>query len=315
MDWLEICLDTTTERIDLLCAKLEGLGIDSFTIEDEADLKDFIKNGKKYWDYIDEELEESLRGVCRIKFYLEDDDTSVARLEEITAALPGESLSTAKVRDEDWENNWKQYYKPIKVGKKLYILPDWETEEAPEGRVTLRLDPGLIFGTGGHATTQLCLEELEKLASPGKKVLDLGCGSGILSIAALLLGCSGAVGCDIDEKAPAVAVENAAKSGVAERFSAICGDILAPDGALLKKFSREKYDVVLANIVSDVLIALSPVVPSLLTEGGAFICSGIIDGREEEVKSAIESAGLEIYSAGHRENWHCFAAVARRRDG
>lgn len=184
------------------------------------------------------------------------------------------------------------------------IVPEWE--EIPEnGRTPLRLDPGLIFGTGSHPTTRMCLEEIEH-HSP-KTVLDLGCGSGILGIASLLLGAEFAVGCDIDEKAQKVVMENAALNGIYEdKLSVYSGDVLS-DNWLSEKIAG-KYDLVLANIVADVIIAMSPKVPQWLDKNGFFVCSGIIEGRQNEVKKAITEAGLEI--TGHRESeeWHCFTA-------
>ncbi len=304
MNWLEITVNTSHENLYTLTNRLTALGIDGFITEDEADVRDFLENNQKYWDYVDEDFMKSMAGVCRIKFYLEDSSSGRAELARIEAALSGFELISRQVKDEDWENNWKAYYEPIEVGDKLIIVPQWLS--SPEtGRVELRLDPGLIFGTGAHATTQLCLAEIEKYA-PGRRVLDLGCGSGILAIAALLLGAEKAVGVDIDEKAPAVVMENAGFNGIGpEKLTVFAGDVLS-DRDLSRRLSGEKFGLVLMNIVSDVIIALSPKVPEFLAEGGTFVCSGIIEGREAEVEATLEKAGLTVREHRWKDGWHAF---------
>ena len=198
MQWIEASVETKSEEIDAVCAQLAELGAGGMVVEDEADFRRFLEQNHQYWDYVDDELADKFRGVSRVKFYISDDDEGRALLESIRAEL-GREIKTAVVADSDWENNWRQYYEPIEIGEKLVVVPEWL--EAPEGeRIPLRLDPGLIFGTGSHATTRMCLAALEGLSGAGKTVLDLGCGSGILAIGALLLGCERAAGCDIDPK-------------------------------------------------------------------------------------------------------------------
>ena len=217
---------------------------------------------------------------------------------------PGVTVSA--VEDSDWENNWREYYKPIPVGERLVVVPEWE-EIPAGGRLPLRLDPGLIFGTGSHATTRMCLEALEEYAGPGKRVLDLGCGSGILGIGALVLGCDSCLGCDIDPKAPDVAAANAALNDFGpDRIRIVAGDVIA-DASLRRSFGSG-YDIVLANIVSDVIIPLSAHVPAFLRNDGVFITSGIIQGRQAEVEAAIEKAGFRILRHLYEEDWHCFVA-------
>ena len=217
MQWIEAAVETRSDEIDALCERLAELGAGGMVIEDEADFQRFLEQNHQYWDYVDDELTDQFRGVSRVKFYLADDEDGRAQLASIRAGL-GREIRTAIVADSDWENNWRQYYEPIEIGKRLVVVPEWL--ETPEGdRVPLRLDPGLIFGTGSHATTRMCLAALEELSGAGKSVLDLGCGSGILAIGALLLGCDRAVGCDIDPKAPDVAASNAALNGIGpDRF-------------------------------------------------------------------------------------------------
>ena len=254
MRWIEVCVDTPGGELDARCEELAALGAGGFVIENEEDFREFLENNRQYWDYVDRELEESYAGVSRIKTYLADDADGRAILAAIRARYP--SLAVSYVEDSDWENNWREYYKPIEVGEKLVVVPEWE--DAPQnGRIPLRLDPGLIFGTGSHPTTRMCLAALESCAGQGKRVLDLGCGSGILGIGALLLGCGTCVGCDIDPKAPDVAAANAALNGIGkDRFSVYAGDILSD--ASLRRLLGGGYDLVLANIVSDVIIPLSP---------------------------------------------------------
>ena len=300
--WIEVSLDTPAGELDARCEALAALGAEGFVIENEKDFQDFLSNNHQYWDYVDKELEEQFAGVSRIKCYLADDESGRAILQSMREAYP--AIRTAYVADSDWENNWREYYKPIEVGEKLVVVPEWE--QVPEGgRLPLRLDPGLIFGTGSHATTRMCLAALERFVSPGIRTLDLGCGSGILGIGALILGAGRCVGCDIDPKAPDVAMSNAALNGIgADRFTVYAGDILSDRG--LRRELGGDYELVLANIVSDVIIPLSGFVRSFMKEGGAFICSGIIEGRQDEVRAALERNGFRIESHACEEEWHSF---------
>ena len=303
MRWIEATVETKTEEIDAVCDRLASLGVEGLSIEDEADLRRFLEENRKYWDYVDESLQERFAGLSRVKFYLPDDEEGRAALGRIREGMD-RAIATAYLDDEDWENGWKRYYEPIPVGKRLLIVPEW-MEAEPGGRTVLRLDPGIAFGTGSHPTTRMCLEALEDAAGPGKRALDLGCGSGILGIAAVLLGCDGTVGCDIDPKSPEAAARNAALNGLgADRFQAFAGDVLSDEG--MRRRLGAGFDLVLANIVADVIVALSAFVRRFLAEGGTFICSGIIDGRAAEVENALRRNGFTI--AGHlrEDEWHCF---------
>ena len=302
MKWLELHLDMNPAGIEPATELLSAYGIDSLMIDEEGDFKDFLENNHQYWDYVDDELEQKFAGVSRIKCYLSDDADGKAVLAKIRGAYG--AVQTAFIEDSDWENNWREYYKPIEVGEKLVVVPEWE-EIPADGRQPLRLDPGLIFGTGSHATTRMCLAALEKYCSPETTVLDLGCGSGILGIGSLVLGCKSCVGCDIDPKAPDVAMSNAALNGIgSDRFRVYAGDIIGD--ASLRRELGSGYQLVLANIVSDVIIPLSGYVRQFMAEGAVFICSGIIEGRQDEVSSVLQKNGFEIIAHYCEEEWHCF---------
>ncbi len=311
MKWLELHIDTTPAGLEPVSDLLRDQGIEGLVIEDEGDFHSFLEQNRQYWDYVDEGLEQSMAGKCRITFYLEDSEAGYRTLAMTRIALQpfkeahpefGSLLLTMEnVEDADWENNWKAFYKPMEIGERLIVIPDWE-EADPHGRVALRLNPGLIFGTGSHATTRLCLQALERLVQPGMRVLDLGCGSGILSIAALLLGADSAFGCDIDDKAVDVAYENAALNGIGkDRYTVRAGDVLSDKG--LRADMGAGYDIVVANIVADVIIALAATARSLMAPGGYFLCSGIIDDRAGEVREKLEENGFAVLEEHSSEGW------------
>jgi len=302
MRYIEVTVNTPTDEIDARCEQLAALGAGGFVIENEEDFKNFFEHNRQYWDYVDEELENQFLGVSRIKCYLTDDGEGLKVLKKFRAAFP--ELTTAVVEDSDWENNWREYYKPIDVGEKLVVVPEWEAPPQ-NGRIPLILDPGLIFGTGSHATTRMCLAALEKYSAPGKRVLDLGCGSGILGIGALLLGCDSCLGVDIDPKAPDVVMHNAALNGIGpDRMTAWAGDILG-DASLRERIGGG-FELVLANIVADVIIPLSGTVQQFMCPEGIFICSGIIEYRWPETADALKANGFEILTHRSEDEWHSF---------
>lgn len=314
MQWIEVTIKTTSAAIDLVCDRLTVLGFDSFIIDDQQDFERFLEENHQYWDYVDEDLEQKMQGLSQIRLYLEDsaaapeqistlrDDLAVLRRDYPAVDFGSLEVALANVRDEDWENNWKQYYKPLAIGEKLLVVPEWLNPENPDNRVVVLLDPGMIFGTGAHASTQMCMRELERAIQGGECVLDLGSGSGILSITAILLGAAHATGVDIDPKAEDIARENAAINQIfADRFTAVTGDIIG-DKAMMESL-KGHYDVVLANIVADVIIPLSRVVPEFLQEDSIFICSGILNTRLPEVLDALEKNGLQILSTEQQEDW------------
>ena len=248
-----------------------------------------------------------------MKFYVPDNEDGQKQLRQYLAGLEEYEPQTVSLREEDWATSWQKYYQPIPVGNRVYIVPDWmRGEPVPDGRTPLYLNPGLTFGTGAHPTTQLCLELLEEVLQSGDKVLDLGCGSGILAIAALALGASRAVGVDIDPKAANVAFENAALNGVGpDRLSVYAGDVLS-DKKLAARLRPGENRVVLANIVADVIIPLSAKAGEFMTPDGVFLTSGVIDGRQDEVKAALEQNGFAVARHLERNGWH---AMEARRSG
>lgn len=324
MEWLEVTIKTISPAIDLLGARLTAIGYDSFIIDDSEDFSEFLKDNTQYWDYVDEELARKMQNVSQIRLYLPHDAQAPEQIAQLKSELevfraqnPDTDLGSLEVslqnlQEEDWEESWKQYYQPIPIGEKLLIVPQWLSLENPEHRIPVVLDPGMIFGTGAHASTQMCLRALEQTIHGGERVIDLGSGSGILSIAALLLGAQEATGVDIDPKAEDIARENAALNGLtAPKFRAVTGNVIG-DKAMMESLSEGGYDVVLANIVADVIIPLSAVVPHFLRPDGVFICSGILNTRLPEVERAIEAAGLTITQREMQEDW-C-RLTARRSD-
>ncbi len=301
--WLEVAVSTAPERLDELTAKLTAAGMSQLVIEDERDFLRFLEENRKYWDYVDQELLDRMRGVARVKFYVTDDADGRAQLEQYVRGLDCEYTVTP-LADNDWAYSWQKYYKPLSIGERLYVVPEWERDQpVPQGRSPLYLNPGLTFGTGSHASTQLCLEGVEEHTRTGCAVLDLGCGSGILSIAALCLGAGGAWAVDIDPKAVDVAYENAALNGIdRDRYTVRAGGVLT-DAGLLRELAGRRYDLVLANIVADVIIPLSAKVPQLLAEDGIFLCSGIIDTRAGEVEAALRRSGLTVTKRREKSGW------------
>lgn len=314
MDWIKVTIFTTSEGIEPITGRLYQLGITGIEIEDEQDFKDFLENNKQYWDYVDDDLIREKEGETKVSAYVSNNVSGNEMLMEIrTSMLELKELDSdnsfgrleidiENMNEEDWANNWKKYFHPIKIGEKLLIKPEWENLEEETDRIVFDINPGMSFGTGSHYTTQLCLETLEKTVQKGDKVLDLGCGSGILSIISLLLGASEAVAVDIDPNAVDIAYQNAARNGIDDtNYHVYAGNILT-DEELNAKID-DKYEVVVANIVADVIIGLAPKAKQYMKDGGIFITSGIIEDRVEDVKEALIGVGFEIVEIKQRKDW------------
>ena len=308
MAWLEITIETGSMKIEDAATRLTAKGFADLVIEDQQEFEEFLDENRAYWDYIDESLQEKLQDLSRIKLYLEDTDKAgLARLEAAVKDL-GLTMTAAAMAEVDWEESWKDNYPPQEVGETLMVLPYWLADSYDGDRKPVILDPGLTFGTGAHPSTQMVLETMENTVKPGFRCLDLGSGSGILSIAALRLGAETAVGIDIDPKAEDIARENALYNGFGSpAFTALTGNV-TEDHALMEELSKKVWDVVLVNIVADVIIGLAPVLPRFLSAGTTLICSGILDTRLGDVTTALEKAGLTVTAVKAKEDWRCVTA-------
>ena len=318
MDWIKVTITTTAEGIDPVSGRLLNLGINGIEISDKDDFKEFLEENRKYWDYVDETLEQLKDADTTITLYLSDGAAGLEQLAAVQASMKelkamdsddeygSLSVKSDSVKDEDWSEIWKQYFHPIPVGEKILIKPAWETVEDTQGRTVFTVNPGMSFGTGSHPSTRFCIEEIEKHLKADDTVLDLGCGSGILSIIALLLGAKDAVAIDIDANAIDVAYSNLALNGLGkEHYHAFAADVLTDEKV---RTELGTYDVVTANIVADVIIALSSFVRQFMKPDGIFICSGIILERLDEVTDALEQAGFTLVEVRKETDWACVTA-------
>ena len=305
MDWTEIAVEVKTGDLDAAAAIANMTAPCGIYIEDYSALEDEVMEIARI-DLIDEDLLQKDRSVALIHLYIDPGDNideAVSFLKErLSAAGISYRMDQSKVREDDWRNNWRQFFKPTPVGEKLLINPSWYTDTDPQGRAVLNIDPGLAFGTGKHETTRLCLEALERCITGGERVLDVGCGSGILGIAAVLLGAGSAFGVDIDQTAVRTANENAAVNGVAGRFTAAAGDLVDK--------VEGKYEIIVANIVADAIIALSASVKAFMNPGSVYIVSGIIDTRADDVRAAVAD-DFTIVGEDTLGGWYCFTLRAK----
>lgn len=311
MDWMEIAVHTTTMGADLVSELLMEAGANGTAIEDRYDVASSQKKDGM-WDMIDEHIYDHMSEDVLVKAYFASDahaqETLLlvgARLDALKARDLGFdagslALDTRGVREEDWAENWKKYYKPFRAGSRLVVRPSWEPYEAQEGDLVIELDPGMAFGTGTHETTFMCMEQLERYVKPGCRAIDVGCGSGILALAAAKLGASDVLAIDLDETAVKVAKENARKN-------ALDGVVRAVHGDLLER-REERADVIVANIIADVICALCGPAKRHLLDGGVFICSGIIREREADVLRALDAAGYRVDHRLAKGEWVCLAA-------
>lgn len=319
MDWTQVVIATTHEGIEPVCGRLYHLGVTGTEIEDRQDFEEFLEQNTPYWDYVDEALSRRMQGETRVKAYVAQNASGAELLQLIRGSMAelhaaddegrfGRlEVTLVSLSEDDWANNWKQYYKPTHVGRRIVVVPAWEDYAVQPGEIPLRMNPGMAFGTGTHETTRLCIGLLEEFLPDGAQMLDIGTGSGILAIAGLLLGAKSALGVDIDEVAVKVARENARLNGVDGRYDAVCGDLV--------KEVRGHFGLITANIVADVIIRLAPAVPAYLAPGGVFIASGIIGERAPEVRRALGDAGLAVVREAEEHGWRAFACRAAENAG
>ena len=320
MKWLEITVSTTDEGADMVSARLSMLGVNEVSIVQGHDAVERIMNETvKYWDYADDAALDKQPAVQAYLAVLPENDGILERVrdsmrelkameDEIGICFGSLAVSSREVDEEDWANNWKAYFKPITVGDRLIVCPTWENADDDGSRAILRIDPGMAFGTGSHHTTRMCLELIERYMKKGDSVVDIGCGSGILSASAILMGAGEAVALDIDPVATKVAAETAELNGIdLMKYTVYTGDILT-DEQIREAVTKRKFDVVLANIVANVIIALAPLVPKLMHKDSVFIASGIIDDRLDEVAAALEANGLRIDEIREGEDWRAIKA-------
>ena len=321
MNYLEVTIRTAAGSIEQVAALLTAGGFADLVMEDQSEFEEFLDENRNYWDYIDEQLQKQLQGLSQIKLYLEDTDAqSMARLEALVEKIRSQDkagklgslqMTVEPMAETNWEESWKENYPPVPVGERLEVIPYWLVDSQESGRLPVILDPGLTFGTGAHPSTQMVMESMENLGLDGWNCLDLGSGSGILSIAALRLGAASAIGVDVDPKAEDIARENAAYNGyAAPEFTALTGNV-TQDKQLMDQLARKEYDLVLVNIVADVIIGLSPVLPRFLTDDSILICSGILDSRLNDVRDALQKVGLTVVQTRAKEDWRC--VMAKRR--
>lgn len=325
MEWIEVFVATSQMGLEPVEGVLYQCGLNGLMIHDEADFAEFLENPNREWDYVADELvEEKQEQTTGITFFLRDNLYGREQLSQIKSALQSVKetekeldmgsleVTMKNVAEEDWANNWKKYFKPFPVGDKIMIKPSWEELPAQTDKIILKIDPGHIFGTGTHETTQLCMELIEKYVKKDDMVLDIGCGSGILSIASLLLDAKEADAVDIDPNAIQIAYENSDRNDIdRNRYHVKAGNILE-DKELQASYSGKKYDLVAANIVADVIIALTKQVPDYIKDGGIFLCSGIITERKEDVLEALKAANFAVLDIKEKTSW---VAIATRYEG
>lgn len=324
-NWIEIFIETTKEGFEPVSGIIYQCGITGVMIEDADDFEEFLENPARDWDYIEDELVEQKHNAKNgITFFVRDNMNGKETFELVKEMLKNAKenekeidfgsldITVKNIKEDDWANNWKKYFKPFAVGDKIVIRPSWEEYNDDGNKTVLKIDPGHVFGTGTHETTQLCIELIENYLKKDDMVLDIGCGSGILSIASLLLGAKYADAVDIDPNAIDIAYTNAGMNDIGrETYDVVSGNILE-DEDLNEKYSRKKYDVVEANIVADVIIALTEKIPQYIKDGGVFISSGIIVERLDDVLEALKGHGFEVLEVKKKKGW---SAIASRYNG
>lgn len=306
MDWTEIKISVSSQDVETAGNIAQMVVPYGIYIEDYSELEQQVME-IAHIDLIDEDLLKKDRNKAIIHVYISPEENPAEAIAFLSERYASEGIAheiiTEDCHEQDWLNNWRQYFHPMPVGKKLLIRPTWRDKYDAGDRLVLNIDPGLAFGTGSHETTRLCLETLEKYVKDGDKVLDVGCGSGILSIASILLGADSAQGVDIDPTAVKTAAENAEINGVSDKFTAVCGN-------LTDKISG-KFNIIVANIVADAIISLSKGVKEFMDDDTVYIMSGIIDTRLQEVLASLEP-DFDIIEVIEDNGWACIAAKIKK---
>lgn len=323
MEWTEIKIYTTNEGIEPIAAMLIESGISGIQIEDDDEMKKFITTNSEYWDYVDEKLLNKNKEDTHIKVYISNNvygNEIFLKIKEGLNRLKNMNLGfnigkldykLTNMNDEEWINKWKEYYKPFNVGNKLLIKPVWEEVEEKKDKIIFNINPGQVFGTGLHQTTQLCIIELEKYVNNKTVLFDMGCGSGILSIISLLLGAESASAIDIDANAVKTAYENADLNNINhEKYFVTNGNIIENENIQFK-IGYAKYDIVVANIIADVIIASADIVKKLLKQEGIFIASGIIKDRMNDIYEKLELSGFEVINTLVKDEWVCISSKVK----
>ena len=312
MKWIRFTLDTHTEAVDILSYKLNEIGVEGIEVEDHMPLSEEDKK-KMFVDILPDPVDND--GSAKVHFYMEPENCNPEKVmlqvqdifQEIKefCEIGKGTVTLSETEDKDWINNWKTFFKPFRAAENIVIKPTWEEyEKENEEDILIEIDPGIAFGTGSHETTKLCIQALDKYVREGDSVLDVGCGSGILSIAALKLGAGHATAIDIDEVAVKVAAENMAVNKISPtQYDRYDGDLIT--NSYMKVRAGLGHDIVVANILADVIIPLTDIVRPHLKKGGLYITSGIINTKEEEVRKALEKNGFEIVAIEHMNEWCC----------
>ena len=317
MEWNKLEINTTSYGTDIITSMLVDLGVNGTEVIDHAERQRDLNNSAQYWDYIEENLLECTEGASVIAYLGTDEESEnlaaciISQLESIRDNAQHDmgslSATITKVNDDDWLHEWKKHFHPFTIGR-VKIVPVWEEATSTNNEVVFTIDPGSAFGTGQHETTMLCIKALQERVTPSSTILDIGCGSGILSIVSLLLGAATATACDIDPSAVAVTKKNGQLNHINEsQLSVHVGDIIT-DSALQNTIKKQGYSIVLANIVADVIIKLAPYAKSCIAPEGIMIASGIITERLEEVVNSLKTSGLKIIDTKEQGGWCCVVA-------